>query len=129
MDKKPTQTNYKIALLSEYDDWIFYRATCSCLNPDHSIDMVLEYDFELNIVTLSLNKNLYYCAHFGIYYGDKLYWIKNIWNRIKGAVKLLLTGYIEVSEEFLFTEKKQLDAFIAALQEGRAKLEATHPNN
>ena len=100
----------------------------------------LEIDKELQMVNMNFYKDLYYCSYWGdpkhrstlkLLYGrifkkeppDLLIeLLSDFWLRIKGAIRLLLTGRIKVSESFIFGSDKQIDSFIKALDEGKATL-------
>jgi len=119
------QTSNKIAKVMEFDDSIYYRAMCACGSDDCGLTLELEYNHGLNDVVLNVYTRLVYCSWFGISPVDKFYWFKDMWSRIKGALKLLFTGRIQLEESFLFNEIKQIDDFITALKEGREKIENT----
>jgi hypothetical protein len=131
----------------ESDDktWHMYRAACQCGNPKCDLSLELEYDREINDVTLTLYKDLYYCSYWfadcrdsfkwvtkilgkkrGVdvqdWLEDKYYIAKDIWYRLKGAVRLLFTGRIELEEAFLFENEEQIDAFLNALNEGKIQI-------
>ena len=119
MDEKISN---KIAKITDFGTFIQYRATCGCGSSDCGLTLELEYDPEINYVTLNIYQDLLYCSWFGVTPLDKFYWFKDMWNRIKGALRLLLTGRIRLEESFLFKEEGQINDFIAAIQEGREKI-------
>jgi hypothetical protein len=104
------------------------------------LTLELEIDKELRMINMNFYKDLYYCSYWGdpkdrstlkLLYGrifkkeppDLLIeLLSDLWLRIKGAVRLLLTGRIKVSESFIFGNDKQIDSFIKALDEGKAAL-------
>jgi len=123
------KTSNKIMKIMEFDDAVYYRANCGCGSEDHDLALELEYDSELNDISLNMYKKLIYCSEFGINPSDKLYALKSIYYRIKGALTLLLTGVVEVEESFLFTSSEQINHFIIALQEGIEKLNTKNVKN
>lgn len=108
--------------VAEYSDLVFYRAGCSCGDNRCDMTLELEYDPEINDITLTLYKDLVYASWFCIRSDSTLYWFRDKWRRIKGAVRLLFTGRISLEESFLIKGGEQIDGFITALQEGKQKL-------
>jgi len=117
------QTSNKIAKVMEFDDAVYYRAMCACGSDDCGLTLELEYDHGLDDIVLTIYTKLTYCSWYGISPVDKFYWFKDMWQRIKGAFKLLSTGQIRLEESFLFNEAKQIDDFITAIQEGKEKMQ------
>jgi len=119
------ETSYKIMRTSEFignpEPAIYYRANCGCLDPECGVNMELEYDKNIKDVTLSLYTDMVYCSWWQMK-KDTFYFFKDMYYRIKGALRILLTGRIKLEEAFLFSSVEQFDAFIAALEEGRTKL-------
>ena len=108
----------KVMLINEFKDSIFYRVGCECGNERCDLTFELEWDKELKMIFLNLYKNLCWSS----YWQDDDKWYKNIWCRIKGASKLLIFGYIKVSECLIIKDVDHIDAFIEALQKGKEKL-------
>lgn len=130
---------------SDDNTWIAYRAACHCGNPSCDLHLDIEYDKELNNITLHFYKDLYYCSWWfadcrdsflwvtkilgkkkgtGVqdWLEDRYYRVKDIWYRIKGAVRLLATGRIKIEEYFLFENEKQIEEFVKALTEGKIQV-------
>lgn len=106
----------------DFEEAIYYRANCGCGSDDCGLTLELEYDPEINDITLNMHQRLLYCSWFGVDSLDKFYWFKDMWQRIKGALKLLFTGRIRVEESFLFRDPEQMDDFVTAIKEGREKI-------
>jgi hypothetical protein len=106
---------------------IFYKASCGCAS-DCGVTIILEYDEEINDITMSIYQKLVYCSWCGIDPCARFYWFRDVWHRIKGAIKLLYTGRIKIEEVFLFSDTDQIDAFISAIKEGREKIKAAKGN-
>lgn len=100
--------------LGEFSDTIFFRAACHCNSEDCDMTLILEKDKEVHDITLSLHKDLHFAAH----WNDDRKWYKNIWLRIKGALRILFTGHVKLEDYFLFGSKKQIQDFIKALESG-----------
>jgi len=103
---------------SEGPGYVFYRVACDCTDPDHDIILELEVDpkgypiYSLNIYSnLDINAN----------WQDNNFFSK-AWRRIKIAIKVLCTGYVEIGSNFLLMTGDHIDSFINALQEGKEKL-------
>lgn len=110
----------------ETKDGVIYRANCGCSSTECGLVLELEYDPEINDVSLNMYQKLFYCSWFGIDINSKLFWLKDMWYRFKGAIKLIHTGRIELEEAFLLNDEKQIDDFVFALQEGRRKIMETN---
>lgn len=117
------KTSDKVMKLNEYKDCVFYRVGCMCGSSYCDLTMEMEYDPELNSIILVFYKELIYSSWFGLIINAKLYWLRDKWQRIKGAVKLLFTGKIHLEESLILKDTKHIDAFITALQEGKQKLQ------
>jgi hypothetical protein len=101
----------------ECEDMVFYRINCSC-GCDDKLDISLEYDKEFNLISMEFYKKLYWKE----YFSDGNVFVR-FWYRIRDSLKLLLFGYLEIEESLMLESTEQLDSFIEALQEGKAKLE------
>jgi hypothetical protein len=108
--------------LMDLEDWVYYRANCGCGSDECGLTLELEYDPDLNDVTLNIYQKMIYCSWWGVNSTARFYWFKDMWHRIKGALKLLFTGRIQLEESFLFKGDDHVDAFITAIQEGREKV-------
>lgn len=108
----------KIMKTYECDNTIFYRASCDCGSPECDLILELEKNKDLEMVFLNLYKKLRWSS----YWGDGDIWYINLWRRIKYAIKVLFTGYIEVEETFIFKDSQQIEHFTTAINEGIEKL-------
>jgi len=106
-----------IMVEQEYDDFVMYRTMCDCGENDHDVSISFGYDESINMIELYFYKELYYSSHWG-----SSRWYGKLWKKIKGATKLLFTGYIEVEESFLIRDLDQIDNIITAFIEGRRKI-------
>lgn len=110
-------TSYRIAKIEEYNSAIFYRALCPCGSSEHDYTIWLEYDKEINDITMYICKKMYWSGHFKVYS-----FLTRILKRIKSSMVLLFGGYLEVESDILFSNSKQIEDFIGALKEGMDKL-------
>lgn len=117
-------TSNRIMKIVEHEKSIMYRAACDCTDQNCDITLDMEIDESTKMIILALYKKL----HWSSYWKDDDNWFKNKWLRIKGATKLLFTGYIEV-EEYFYMYENQIDDFIKAIQEGKKKLEEFRNEN
>jgi hypothetical protein len=99
----------------EFDDSIFYRVACDCTDNEHDVQLELETD-ELGILMMRMSANLQWAS----YYANT--WYGQIWERIITPIKMLLIGRVEVFHEILFLNEDHIDAFIAAMEEGKEKI-------
>ena len=104
--------------LAEWDNSTMYRVACECTDQEHDITLDLEYDSDVNMIFLNMYKNLRWCS----YKGCDQNFFSEIWCRIKTALKMIFTGYIEVNCDFILRED-QINGFMEALEEGKRKLE------
>lgn len=105
-----------IAKTAEYDDAIFYKAVCDCMCDDHNQTLHLEYDKKFNLMTLDLCNNVCYNDWVG---GS---WFRKMWRRMTASVKLLFTGEIELTGEFIFNGEPAIKDYIKALNSGIREL-------
>lgn len=107
MDKMPS---YRVMTEYVFENEIFYRISCDCMNPKDDINVDVEYEDDILTVTLD-----------GIHQiADWWYhptWIGRIWKRIRMSLQILFTGYMETHGEFLLLEEKHIDSIINLLQD------------
>ena len=108
----------RIMKTHEFDDSILYRASCDCGSPECDLTLELEKDKDFDMIFLNIYKKLIWSA----YWKDNDKWYKNLWLRLKYAIKILFTGYIEVEESFVLQGTEQIESFTNALNEGIEKL-------
>ena len=113
--------NFRIMKTHEYNDAIFYRASCGC--GSHNVNMEMELDKETDSIILTffledLEANVWYHYKWGI-----LNYLKRVYLRIKWSAKVLLTGRLKVTSEFVFNDPKQIKDYCSNLLEGLKKLE------
>jgi hypothetical protein len=97
---------------------VMYRAACDCTGKDCDITIDLEYDKDLSIIELTFYKD----THFYDRIQDpdtSIDKIRNILYKLKKAMRLILTGNLEVESSFIFQGEDQVNSFIDALTEGR----------
>ena len=103
--------HYKVCRSHVFQDSLWYIIQCDCGDSRHSLQMEMEVDKD-GILWLHFYADTEYA-----YYGDNI--IKRIWHRIKGALRLIFIGYIELQEEMVILDKEHIDNFIDALVESR----------
>jgi len=109
--------SYGVMRTMNYEDTIMYRVMCDCKSPDHETTISIEYDKDINMVSLSFYKDVCWCP----YWETK--WYNKIWKRITGTLRMLFTGYIELEEEFLIQDDEHIKNIITALIDGRANMQ------
>lgn len=111
-------TSFRVMKLHEFEKSVFYRVACDCGAKDCDLSLIIEYDEELNYISLNMYKNLHASAHWN--YGWKYFDFIRVWqNKIKMIKDILCKGYIEVQEEFLIKDENHINEFIEALEEGK----------
>lgn len=105
----------KVMKLDEFKDSVYYRVACGCGSDEHGTTIEVEYDKDLpGMVFVNFYKRLVWSSHWGNYNIAERFW-----KRIKGALKILFLGYIEVEESLILRDKEHIDGFIEALEEGK----------
>jgi len=98
----------------EFDDAVFYKIGCYCMHDDCNI--VLEIENKNEDIIISMCQTL----SFKTENDSKL---KSIWNRLKGALKILVKGELEMEGALYMYDKDHIKSFINALEEGITRLE------
>jgi len=102
---------YRIMKTHEFEDSVYFRATCSCDWHKHAHEIEVRQDEDLGEVMVgistTIDANEKYC-------NTKFY--EKIWWRIKTAITALFIGRIEAGSEFLFENTKQVDAYLEAIK-------------
>jgi hypothetical protein len=128
MEKKfKSKFGNKVSFLNKYDydkgKSIWYKISCDCGSDDHGATIEIEYDKEINMLFLHFYKEVEYAAWWFWKDDNFLGKIKDIYNciikRIKGSIKLLFTGRLEMEDEFILSREDHINDFIEALQEGK----------
>ena len=86
-----------------------YRFACSCGEPDH--DGTVMFTADDGIVQMHLYKNVDWADRW-----KKDWWHQRMWLRIKAAVKIIFTGYIEMEDDMTL-RKEQLPDLIKTFQD------------
>ncbi|MFA5160140.1 MAG: hypothetical protein WC484_06505 [Candidatus Omnitrophota bacterium] len=82
----------------EYDRATFYKTNCDCMDNDHCMTVVIEYDDYFCVTILSI-ACLSHSSFFEVYSPIPWrsdYWYQRIRDRIKGAWRILTTGHISL---------------------------------
>lgn len=114
-----------ICEVQQFDDYIFYKAHCSCMADEHTQTLILENDSD-GIILLSIHGTIY--THHNDSWCDKPMekldqWWKSQKLKWKQVFKLITTAQIEGENEFMFYGKDQIQSYIDALQDGLNRLE------
>jgi hypothetical protein len=134
------------------DEWIALRTSCSCGSADHQLDIFVETDYPE--IYMSFYTNFSWSDHYvgrnekdhRYVYDDIKEWkfIKNnkslsrfieriqfydFWfmrgyRRITGALRILFTGRIDVSHDFIFRDKSHAESLFKGLKSAIEKLES-----
>jgi hypothetical protein len=108
-----------IAIVSDFEDTIIYKAHCSCLDDNDIHTLVLEIDPSFDDITMIL----YAKVAIDEYYNrsDIILPLRILW-RIKNAIKILFTGHLDLEASYLFTDEQAVHDYIKALEYGLGKL-------
>ena len=104
---------------------ITYRIGCSCSESDHDIVMWLEYDKKLKDVAMFFYKQVEWC-NYGDSFKDRM---EGYWRRIKDAIKLIFTGYLECETSFIFEDSEHIDNFINTMEKAKQYVEEGEKKN
>ena len=110
-----------VSLTNIYPNSITYKVECGCGNNDHGCHIDFEYDKDINMIELNFYKDVYYD-----YWNEKdgiIHWFPKMWRRLKKAIILIFTGYMEMNESFTLVDTDHITNFIEALQEGLGYIE------
>ncbi len=109
--------SFRIMKTNEYGDATFYRASCHCTDPECDIALELEIVPDFDHINLNFYEDMIYAS-----YWNSSNWFSDKWIRIKGAVRLLLTGKIKLENSFVFEGQQHIEAFLEALTDGLKEL-------
>jgi hypothetical protein len=136
----------EVEKVAEFKDANHYRTSCRCGSSDHCLDMYIEYDKDADWVTVDMSIEM---ARHEEFYDSLPYVISDlldrdykgrtpkrelltdwIWNtyhciarRISDACKILFTGRVETSGDFIFRGKEQIQELVDALYESANRIE------
>jgi hypothetical protein len=105
----------KICKTHEFEDSIFYKLNCGCGCDDY-LEFEYVYSNFTNHSKLKFYKKLVWVDY---YYTDNIF--TRFIKRIKACFSIIFKGRLTINDEFLISNKDQLDDFINALQEGKKK--------
>ena len=102
------------------DDWgdsIWYKVNCHCNSDEHMTTIEMEHDKQFHQMTLNFYKKMCWETRWG-----DVAWYQRIWKRVTCAIRMLLTGTIEVEEYVILSGEDHINAFIEALEEGKQRI-------
>lgn len=83
-----------ISKLNDSEDYIGYRVECECTDPDHAIYAYVEKDECFTSLSIYVTAETPFV---------------NMWGRIKGAVRILLSGVIKYEAHALLRDQAALN--------------------
>lgn len=110
--------SYKVMKIDEFNDSVFYRIACGCGDRDHDFELWLEYDKDINDITLMIEKTLYWSSHY-----QSWPWYERMYKRFSSALRLIFYGHLKIEADILFMKKEHIEGFIEALKDGMTKIE------
>jgi hypothetical protein len=116
--------------LYEHEDMIVYQLACNCGSKDCITEFTFDVDPDGLFVELSIEKKLLWFAKSDINEFIEPSFFKRhfirrmevLWERIKGACKILFKGYIEVNGQVLMRDDQHIINLITCLQISREKM-------
>lgn len=124
----------KIAKLCEYDDYVLFKSTCSCLSNDHDlmISVEMEEDNGHDSLVLGFSANVSFIDN-GPAFQESIIEkidrnIRNIFYKIRKSLKLLFTGYLEMDTYFLIDKSEDIEDFLEAINYGLKKFKKDNKN-
>ena len=134
----------RVMLVNEWENSITYRCACDCGEASRDIYIEFEYDKDLQqMLFLNFYKDVYFFDNFRrdvLWFDDVVkkvkerefkeaiydffdnslfYYWKNFRYRLRKAVRILFTGYLEMNEDFILKGVDHIDNFIKVLEEGK----------
>ena len=133
----------RVMLVNDYGDSITYRCACDCGEAEHDVYIDFEYDKKMSMLFLNFYKDIYFFDGFRqnvLWFDDVIkkvkekmykeaiydflddtlfYYWKNFRYRLRKAVRIIFTGYLEMNDEFILQDIEHIDNFIKALEEGK----------
>jgi len=107
-------TTNKVMKIHEFEDAVYYRASCDCGASHCDLTIELERDKEVDMIFMNMYKDVHWCSY---WQADGFF--KETWVKIKAALRILFNGHIKVEESFIFKGDDHIDAFLNAIKEGR----------
>ena len=119
-----------VALDRDFGDSVFYTVSCDCGNEDDAIQFNIEYDTELELVTMHTATKLktdYYTEYFkecNFIHNDWLYsvnytvmsFINGFIRRVKLTWNIWVNGYVEYNSWTLMREQVAVNYAVAILR-------------
>lgn len=101
--------------------WHSYRLACSCYDPKDDMSFDIEWDKELNEVTLAIESDVYtkFSSFHRFWLWEK---ILNACERFSIAIRVLVTGYYQTSTALTFMSQDQFDNFMTVLEWSREQV-------
>lgn len=119
-------TTNRICKVAEYNNSVFLKAHCSCIDDDHVHTLILGYDTELNLLNLEIYAKSF--TPWGNYDNaktplEKIEKIFKDWKRrISWIFSIIFKGYVETETSFEFYGEDQINDYLNALQEAKLKI-------
>jgi hypothetical protein len=110
--------SYRVMKTHDSGKAVYYSVACDCLDNDHQLDLEIEVD-DFPIMTLHFYGKMDLPVYWGCTNIASMAWV-----RVKTAFKILLTGWVDIQNEFILREEAHIDSFIAALEEGKKRVRA-----
>lgn len=108
--------------INEWEDAVYYRVGCDCCSPEHDMSIWAEKIDGHEGYEIRMEATLAASEYRSRGYPDWLRWLEALVNRVAIAVRVLLTGRVEVSHEFVLG-KANVRGLCTALQDIERKFQ------
>jgi hypothetical protein len=96
-------------------NWVALNAQCQCHSDEHQHKLIIEYDNEFDLLSLTLYFKTWtpnYWNHQTGFFG----WFKDVWASVKFRLECVFKGYNTLSYDFIFNGEEAIQDYIDALQ-------------
>jgi hypothetical protein len=118
-DREPTDGLMKI---KEWEDTLYYRVGCDCTHPDHDMSIWAETFGEHQHYEIRMGTTMCASSYRSRFRSRWLRWLDGPVNRVAIAARMLITGRVEITHEFVLG-KENVRGFRKALQEIEEKFQ------
>lgn len=118
MEKFKSKFKRGVSLEGICTDCLYYNVSCDCGDGECGASLSIEVDDKFGVISVIMCRNLEF-EHWRFCSPGIRNFIKKVWFRLISAIKLLFTGNLKTSGDFVLTDLEHIDSFIEALQEGK----------
>lgn len=112
----------KLMKINEYDDALYYRVACDCASEEHDMSIWAESIGTVGYYEIRMSSTMCANAYRSRFSSRWLRWLDGPVNRVAIALRVLFTGRVELSQEFILG-KENVRGLRVALQDIEAKFQ------